>query len=1032
MNKKFVSALLLGSLVFAAGTFTACSDYDDDINSLNERVDAVETAVAQLETAINEGAVITNVTKSENGVTVTLSDGTSFELTNGQNGTPGSVVTIGSNGNWFIDGEDTGMPSRGEKGDKGDKGETGETGPQGPQGPQGPAGPAGDSGSAGTSASAIYYEPGEDGYWVKVTVDANGSEKREKTDKSWATAANNGVTAVWDTATETLKLSNVDGAPNGIMSIALSQELKGMVFVPDLYLEGVEATRYTYVDGKYRNAGTSAAGTYNGTEYRINSKNNFPANGADYAIGAKEDILYHLNPASAQIDDVKFNFLYSAKEYMTRNGGVSVNWLASEKVNGDMKVTYQIENADLLVGKDDKDAISVMALEAQLDDEATVTSDYAAIVPRVMTLDEIAYKTQETTMPCKYALWDTGKKAVENEANVHVEYDGGAYDLSQLLTVHYSVEDWTAPTTKQHKVLKYEDVEKYGLHFEYELMDYHTGKNETQENKYGKVDNTGKFTPCYVDANGNTVECPVNATDNTGISAIGREPVVIVKLVDESSKVVLAGYIKIHILREMNTKEIIVKDFSKPYVCDGFTERFAWDDMSGQIIEALEMSKDDFVRNYDIVPGKTFIKQNGNFIEVSPANKYGTLTEITDDPVSTTNDVIEWKADYNQMTAIAGQTGRTITLYALYESVTDGGFNHVYIGMTATIYETPEVTFGDKIERYWYPTTQADVALRDTVRMNVPRPTSDGVLGWDILNYFKDMDDNFVGNVVKMYPTNATQNQYYNLGTLGTAYKYVFAANQPTLTSPYDGATYRLTATTTATNSVLYANGQAIATLDPNGTLDYDDGSAMAKEVLNLFDHADPSLFANVEIQATYDDCEIALGKEAFKVRFLRPIDILDNDKAKFVDAQANGSEIAFGRLFNIEDWRDIAVLTNGQANIDNGVDLYAYYHFMNMTIRLDKAESTLTGKWASLQSVTDRLELYVEEISSGTIYPALSSTTFNIGTVAALNDYKLVYKNNEGNVQKFELRIPVEIEYAWGTLKTDLYIDVESTIAND
>ena len=32
MNKKFVSALLLGSLVFTAGTFTACSDYDDDIN----------------------------------------------------------------------------------------------------------------------------------------------------------------------------------------------------------------------------------------------------------------------------------------------------------------------------------------------------------------------------------------------------------------------------------------------------------------------------------------------------------------------------------------------------------------------------------------------------------------------------------------------------------------------------------------------------------------------------------------------------------------------------------------------------------------------------------------------------------------------------------------------------------------------------------------------------------------------------------------------------------------------------------------
>lgn len=58
MKKKFYGALLVGSL-FLAGGMVSCSDYDDDINSLNERVDALEKTVAELQKAIEAGAVIT-------------------------------------------------------------------------------------------------------------------------------------------------------------------------------------------------------------------------------------------------------------------------------------------------------------------------------------------------------------------------------------------------------------------------------------------------------------------------------------------------------------------------------------------------------------------------------------------------------------------------------------------------------------------------------------------------------------------------------------------------------------------------------------------------------------------------------------------------------------------------------------------------------------------------------------------------------------------------------------------------------------
>lgn len=86
----------------------------------------------------------------------------------GIQGEPGAdghtpVITIGSNGNWFVDGIDTNIKAQGpqgiqgeqgiqgpqgEKGDKGDKGDTGETGAQGPQGIQGEQGIAGQDGTS--------------------------------------------------------------------------------------------------------------------------------------------------------------------------------------------------------------------------------------------------------------------------------------------------------------------------------------------------------------------------------------------------------------------------------------------------------------------------------------------------------------------------------------------------------------------------------------------------------------------------------------------------------------------------------------------------------------------------------------------------------------------------------------------------------------------------------------------------------------------------------------------------------------------
>lgn len=57
MKKKFYGALLLGSVLLTGG-MVSCSDYDDDINSLNDRVAAVEETVKGLQENLNSATLL--------------------------------------------------------------------------------------------------------------------------------------------------------------------------------------------------------------------------------------------------------------------------------------------------------------------------------------------------------------------------------------------------------------------------------------------------------------------------------------------------------------------------------------------------------------------------------------------------------------------------------------------------------------------------------------------------------------------------------------------------------------------------------------------------------------------------------------------------------------------------------------------------------------------------------------------------------------------------------------------------------------
>ena len=107
MNKKFLSAILFGALmVSSTGTFVSCKDYDDDIDRIDNTLNDLKSQIAALESKINEGKWITSVTSSADGVVITMSDGQTYNITNGKDGEAGAAGTewtISEDGFWVCD-----------------------------------------------------------------------------------------------------------------------------------------------------------------------------------------------------------------------------------------------------------------------------------------------------------------------------------------------------------------------------------------------------------------------------------------------------------------------------------------------------------------------------------------------------------------------------------------------------------------------------------------------------------------------------------------------------------------------------------------------------------------------------------------------------------------------------------------------------------------------------------------------------------------------------------------------------------------
>ena len=110
MNKKYLSAILFGALMVSlTGTFVSCKDYDDDIDEINKELTDLKSKLSDLESKVNAGgAYVTKIESVDGGFKVSVSDGTSYNLTVASAAAGSKVVIDDKTGEISIDDKATG------------------------------------------------------------------------------------------------------------------------------------------------------------------------------------------------------------------------------------------------------------------------------------------------------------------------------------------------------------------------------------------------------------------------------------------------------------------------------------------------------------------------------------------------------------------------------------------------------------------------------------------------------------------------------------------------------------------------------------------------------------------------------------------------------------------------------------------------------------------------------------------------------------------------------------------------------------
>lgn len=1043
MNKKYFSVLLMGAMTVATvGTVTSCKDYDDDISNLQEQIDKLSQTIKNIQTQIDNGAILTSVTPTENGMTITLNQNgqsKSYTISNGKDGQNGKSWKIGDNGNWWYDEGngyvDSKFPARGENGKDGENGTNGENGA------------AGENGKNGK-----YYVPNPETGCFDIYQDG---KKVESTNIAYTATAANAITATWEKGV--LTLVGVKDATDGKIVLNLNSVLRAMVFNPSHYVDGVEAIDLaTY---KYQPLGVK----------KVNADDDFLADAPFYALLADgvtvESPLYFapdmkasyfLNPSNADVteDANDYKFLMSSAKYtdFTRAAATSIFTMKKvENKDGKLNVTAKYDGEAIKqlayegwggVNQGETREMTLVALQYTKDD-AVVTSDFATLTTsdysnvhilsaKSAYTDSRAWLFRNATKTI-YSHFDSQNPAnnvvqtsstedgVTPVAEVKYDNDKGI-DLRSLIRTSWNVN--YSPVTVETTNATEEKVKEAGFKYSFELVGYHTGANLTSQSAHAAIAADGyTLRPQAVDDNGK--QQAYGAAQTRAI--IGREPLVRVILNDTvHNKIAAVAYMKIKIAENVTTADptAITKDFADNTAftlnCDdanpALNKKVTWYEIENKILAdaQVNMSKVEFEDTYVLDGYATdpsnltqFDKNTLGANAISP--KIGKVAVTTADVNGTMTQVLQWTMTGNEAYSrytTADATGKkptsisTFVRYTLKPGKTAPN-KYIYVKFTWTpsaININPVANYGNenKIKQAWYGENNLTAGTGYAeIHANVEQMGT------------ADSDDEFVFDI-----RNTLLNNKITVDKMAAPYDVLnnTVADHAQFTFVDGNNCYA-----SANGLTLYgdeAETYVIATMTPEGivTLSKD------AETLVRLNKKSPKDIANVlaaRVAVKSSLCwgaGIKINNNEFNVKFIRPISV-ESATAEFTDAVATTADVKL----TFKNWNGFDFTDPNRAF--PSTDYFAYYKVSKIELETGKATTNLNGSWDELSKVTSKIKL---EYTAPTENPIQAN---KYGT--------LTYNNNGTTVGNFTIKIPAKITYDWGVLKAEVVVTVkESQVA--
>ena len=1038
MNKKYLSVILFSALMLGTtGTFTSCKDYDDDIKNLQEQIDK-KASLEELQKQMDAMQADVDAAKAA----AEEAKNKAQEALDKANAAGGGDVTS-------------------------------------------------------EELQAL-----KDELQAQIDKLASLEDVQAEIDALKKELANTYAT---QEALDALK-TKVDTLSDKVAAI-VGNLLNSLVYQPSLYINGIEATEYPWMQYLPMTKSTTDVVKFQDDEKTwctVTTKPeewNYENQKENKEFNPVIFVDYHVNPSKAKLAKENLKFISGDAEVVNTRASIAAPQIATDE---DIKLENGMVSVPLVaVGSkiydngldyekpatkaDVQSKASIFALQANVQTEEgedrVVTSDYAALCSSTIIPQAIAYSVPTyngfdiIAQDCENAqnndeLWGSVAEAIKGKPTLRVAYNSDI-NLSEVLAIHYNQESVTS-SAGTHKVWKWGEEKQYGLKYDFALIQYTAGDNKTSDSKY--VDQNlikeGKVAPRMVEANGET-------SASTGISSVGRHPLVRVRVLDKDGEVVLHAYIKVEIVQTI--ENIITDVFDKgdqKFGCDGSTPELTWAEVSNLLLEKVEYSKEEFLALYEVdkdADGKLYqfeLKDN-KFTQITKREDiYGTVTERTEG-AGTTTPVLSWALSMEDQQRIYDLNGHTKTIYVRYVKKTENPnettqIAPVYLPIKVTVVK-PQGTVVKKIAEYWYNDSK-------NTRLNVQYPKDGG----NTEDFTVDLDQVWEGNKptfgVEGFDSYTATILANRAGAQG-GYKYYFtAANNGVKVTDQLGNEYELFAGNSAAevkvekatdifgkeydittenallhalksdkgeylNDALYAKDSEgaiemiakISNTTDKCTIKYQNNET-AKRILNAYKD---ELAAQIGICA-YSPCNIALSLNGatYPANLLRPITITDNSKGEFLDAQANGSTINIAEVFNFVDWRNVSFY-NGDKDYKN-VWLYAFYGLNKIEVKTALITTNLNGNDINtklLSEVTEKIIITQEETDS-----PISLSTYNkeaAGTEATWNAIvdafgKIKYVNNGNNVETFKVRIPVDFTYTWGTIRAYVECTVNSTMGQN